>query len=177
MICLRSSRRLPLWSLLGLLLTAFGWAETTQRPLSPADFDGWREFHTPQLSRDGQWLAYSDMPQVDDGHVVARNLATGQEWREPAGARPPPPFPPPVSPNPEDTPPPRQVRIALTSDSAFLVAGTFPTKAEQIEARIKKAKPEDQPKSPLLFLNLATGESRRVLAVKNFQVPARGGAW
>jgi len=177
MICLRFSRRLPLWSLLGLLLTAFGWAETTRRPLSPADFDGWRDFHTPQLSRDGQWLAYSDMPQVDDGHVVARNLGTGKEWRQPAGARPPPPFPPPVSPNPEDTPPPRQVRIKLTSDSTFLVAGTFPTKAEQIEARIKKAKPEDQPKSPLLFLNLATGESRRVQAVKNFQVPARGGAW
>ncbi|MCW5549008.1 MAG: S9 family peptidase [Opitutaceae bacterium] len=177
MTCLCFSRRLPLWSLFCLLLTVSGWAETTRRPLSPADFDGWREFHTPQLSRDGRWLAYSDMPQVEDGHVVARNLATGQEWREPAGARPPPPFPPPVSPNPEDTPPPRQVRINLTSDSTFLVAGLFPTKAEQVEARIKKAKPEDQPKSPLLFLNLATGESRRVLAVKNFQVPARGGAW
>lgn len=177
MSCLRLFSHLPLWSLLALLFTAISAAEPVKRPLSPTDFDGWREFHTPQLSRDGQWLAYSDMPQVDDGHVVARNLSTGQEWREPAGARPPAPFPPPVSPNPEDTPPPRQVRIALTSDGSFLVAGLFPTKAEQVEARIKKAKPEDQPKSPLLLLNLATGERLRVPGVKNFQVPARGGAW
>jgi len=177
MSCFRLFRHFPLWSLLTLLCTAISVAEPVKRPLAPADFDGWREFHTPQLSRDGQWLAYSDMPQVDDGHVIARNLSTGKEWREPAGARPPAPFPPPVSPNPEDTPPPRQVRMALTSDGSFLVAGLFPTKAEQVEARIKKAKTEDQPKSPLLLLNLATGESLRVPAVKNFQVPARGGAW
>lgn len=177
MSCLRLFCHIPLWSLLALLFTALSVAEPVKRPLAPADFDGWREFHTPQLSRDGQWLAYSDMPQVDDGLVVARNLSSGQTWREPAGARPPAPFPPPVSPNPEDTPPPRQVRITLTSDSAFLVAGLFPTKAEQIDARTNKAKPEDQPKSPLLLLQLATGESLRVPAVKNFQVPARGGAW
>ncbi len=163
----------------GLFLLFAGLAVATaeKRPLSPADFDGWRGIETPLVSRDGQWLAYADMPQVDDGHVVARHLRTGQEWREPAGARPPAPFPPPVSPNPEDAPPPRQVRIVLTSDSRFLVAATFPDKAAQIAARTQQTKPEAQPKNSLLLLNLATGVSLVVADVKNFQVPARGGAW
>ncbi len=160
---------------LSLLLAGLAADEPAKRPLTPDDFDSWRSFHTPTLTRDGRWLAYSDMPQVGDGHVVAREIATGREWREPVGARPPAPFPPPRSANP--SPAAREVRIALTSDGAFLIASTFPTHAAQVEARIKKAKPADQPKDGLLLLNLGTGESLRVEDVKSHQVPARGGAW
>ena len=45
------------------------------------------------LSKDGKLLAYAVFPQEGDGELVLRNLATGQEKREPVGALPPPPDP------------------------------------------------------------------------------------
>src|SRR5215216_990347 len=38
-------------------------AQSAPRPLTHADFDSWRSIATPILSHDGQWLAYSLMPQ------------------------------------------------------------------------------------------------------------------
>jgi dipeptidyl aminopeptidase/acylaminoacyl peptidase len=152
-------------------------AEPAKRPLTAQDFDAWRSIATPLLSRDGRWLAYSFMPQSGNGELVVRELATGRERREPVGALPPPPFPPPEQNNPEAPPPTQEVLIKLTSDSAFLVATTFPTKEEQVTARKKKLKPEDAPNAGLLILNLATGDKVRVASVKSMHVPARGGAW
>src|SRR5690606_24182771 len=68
-----------------------------KRPLTWDDLDSWRSFSTPIVSRDGQWLAYGDMPAKGDGVVVARNLSTGQEIRVPVGETPPLPFPQPPS--------------------------------------------------------------------------------
>jgi hypothetical protein len=111
---------------LSLFVSGLVAGEPAKRPLTPQDFDGWRSLDTPVLSRDGRWLAYADMPQVDDGHLVVRELGSGRELREPAGARPPAPFPPPRAANPEDPPPARDLQIRLTSDSRFAVASTFP---------------------------------------------------
>lgn len=172
---LRPRPLLTLFYLWIFLSTQAAFAE--KRPLTPQDYDGWRSLDTPLLSRDGRWLAYGDMPQVDDGHLVVRDLATGREYHEAAGARPPAPFPPPRVANPDEPPPVRDLRITLTSDSLFAVASTFPAKAELVAARKQKKKPEEMPRNGLLLLKLATGEAVRVAAVKNFQVPARGGAW
>ncbi len=159
---------------------ALGAEPTAPRPLAHEDFDAWRSFFTPVLSRDGRWLAYSSMPQDGDGEVIVRELATGREQRLPVGML----LPPPVTsgdeatPNPEAGPPqPRNIRLVFTSDSRFLVSSTHPTKAEIAQARKDKKKPEEGPKNGLLILQLATGETTRVPAVKSFQLPARGGAW
>jgi len=152
-------------------------AGAEKRPLAPSDFDGWRSLDTPIVSRDGSWLAYTDMPQVTDGTLVLRNLITGKELRAAVGARPPAPFPPPRAANPDDPPPSRDIRIVLTGDSRFAVASTFPSRAAMVAARTQKKKPDEMPKNGLVLLNLATGESVRVANVKDFQVPARGGSW
>jgi dipeptidyl aminopeptidase/acylaminoacyl peptidase len=152
-------------------------ADTAKRPLTPADFDGWRSITTPSLSRDGQWLAYAYMPQDGDGEVVVRELATGRERREPVGALPPTPNTSSDETNPTQPPARPQVRLAFTSDSRFLVATTFPTKGEIAAAKKAKKKPEEMPKSGLLIVPLAGGEATRLANVKNMQVPAKGGAW
>ncbi len=154
-------------------LSLFG--QDPKRPLKHSDFDNWRSIATPIVSRDGHWLAYSFMPFDADGDVIVRELATGREQRIPVGALPPPLLTPPdENANPEAPPPPRVVRIAFTSDSRFLVASTYPSKADALAARRAK---KETPKGGLVMLNLATGATARAADVKNFQVPAKGGAW
>jgi len=175
MRCVPHPRRLlaGLIALAGLLS-----AQTAPRPLTHDDYDTWRNIATPQLSRDGRWLAYAWMPQEADGELVVREVATGREHRVPVGALPPPALPSPdENPNPEAPPPVRNIRIAFTSDGAFAVASTYPTKADATAARRAKKKPEEMPKNGLVVVRLANGEVTRTADVKNFQVPAKGGAW
>src|SRR6185503_17498251 len=84
-----------------LLLSAFAFAVAQQpaagkRPLTHADYDTWRTIVSPQISRDGKFVAYAYMAQDADSDIVVRNLASGSEWRAPRGYRPPAP-PPDVS--------------------------------------------------------------------------------
>ncbi|MBC7369878.1 MAG: S9 family peptidase [Undibacterium sp.] len=147
-----------------------------QRPLSLDDFDAWRSLASPNVSRDGRWLAYSFMPQDGDGEVIIRELATGREQRLPVGALPPPPLQPDEA-NPDAPPTPRTIRIVFTADSQHLVASTYPTKAESAAARKAKKKPDEMPKGGLAYVHLANSAVTTVASVKNFQVPAKATAW
>ncbi len=130
------------------------------------------------LSPDGQWLAYSFMPQDADGDLILREVSTGREHRVPVGALPVPVAGPlEEGANPEAPPPPRNIRIAFTGDNRFAVATTHPAKAELSAARKAKKKPDEMPKGGLVMVKLATGEVTRVANVKSFQVPAKGGSW
>src|SRR5215470_7997092 len=60
----------------------------TKRPLNHHDYDGWKSISLQRLSNDGKFLAYGVFPQDGDGEVVIRNLVTGKDQHEPAGARP-----------------------------------------------------------------------------------------
>jgi dipeptidyl aminopeptidase/acylaminoacyl peptidase len=174
MLRLRFGRAFARLCLFGVVGVA---AQTSPRPLTHSDFDAWRNIATPQLSRDGRWLAYSFMPQDADGDLVLREVTTGREHRIPVGTLPPPPLTPPdETANPEAPPPPRNIRIAFTGDSRFAVASTHPSKAEVLTARKAKKKPEDMPKGGLVVVRLDNGAVTRVADVKNFQVPSKGGA-
>ena len=161
-------------SLLSLNVIAEG--QTTKRPLQHSDFDAWRAIATPALSSDGKWLAYSVQPQDGDGEIVVRELASGKERREPVGALPPPATGPNEE-NPDAPPVPRAIRVVFTSDSRFVVATTYPTKAETAAARKAKKKPEEMPKGGLLIIDLARTEATRVANVKSMSIPGKGGAW
>lgn len=152
-------------SLLPLLLCLTTAAQTAKRPLSHKDYDSWRTITTPQLSRDGRWLAYGFMPQDGDGELVIRNLVTNKETRHPAGALPPPPVIPAAEVNPEAEPPRLSLTIRFTSDNQFVVANYFPAKAEA------------NGQSGVTIVKLADSSATRVAGVRDFQVPSKGGAW
>jgi hypothetical protein len=84
MILSRFSLRLPACLMAAALLMA----AQARRPLNHHDYDGWHAIVGQHLSADGKFLAYGVFPQEGDGEVVIRNLVTGKEQREPAGARP-----------------------------------------------------------------------------------------
>src|SRR5262245_54304044 len=148
-----------------------------KRPLLHKDYDGWRTIAGQTLSRDGRVLAYSYMPEDGDGDLVVRDLTTGKERREGVGALPPPPVQTQEEINPEAPPPQRGIRIAITSDARYVVASTYPPKADTEKAKRDKKKPEEMPKGGLLIVDVASGQAARVALVKSFQVPAKGGGW
>jgi dipeptidyl aminopeptidase/acylaminoacyl peptidase len=146
-----------------LAAAAFVGFAQTKRPLNHNDYDSWNSIVGQKLSNNGKFLAYGLFPEEGDGKVVFRNLVTGKEQREPAGARPAP------VPNatPEEGPPPeaRGAVILFSADSRTLVFSTFPAKADSDQAK-KDRKPA--PKDGMAIVELASGSVSRVDRVKRF---------
>ena len=159
-----------------LLLVSPGLAEPpAKRPFAHTDFESFRAITGQTLSRDGRWLAYAYMPLEGDGDLRIRDLSSGRDLAFPAGAL------PAVSmtgseADPERPPPRRNVNPVFTSDNRFVIANTFPARAATLAA--KRAHPAAAlPPEGLVIVDLTTGAATSIEDVKNFQVPARGGAW
>lgn len=145
----------------------------SKRPLTLRDFDGWRNIQNQTLSRDGKFLAYGLFPQEGDGVVVVRNLQSGTEWRQAAGAR---PEPTPADPESDAPPVIPSVTIQFTADSKFVVFSVFPSKAERDKfKKLRAPRPEDTPRNGMVIVDLSSGTAVRVERVKNFEVPDKVG--
>ena len=164
-----------------LLVTSFTYSfgqqpAATKRPLRHQDYDSWHSIQAPQISRDGKFVAYAFMAQDGDSEIVARNLATGAEWRAPRGYHP--PVPPPDDPGANigefQATQARLVRPVFTADNRFVVFSAEPAKADVARAKKEKKKPEDMPKNALGIIDLSSGQVTRVERVKSFQVPEDG---
>ena len=157
--------------------------QSTKRPLTHADYDGWRSIQAQQLSRDGKFVAYALVPEEGDGEVVVRNIATGVEWRHPRGSRPEPNQQQEASGVPEARPARgtgaaqagAAGQLAFTPDGSTLVFTIYPAKAEVDKARKQKRKPEEMPKNGLGIMALAGGKVTVVENVRRFQVPEDSG--
>src|SRR5262245_18710186 len=117
-----TSLRLSAWLLTSALLVSISAAQS-KRPLNHHDYDSWRSITSQKLSNDGKFLAYGLFPQDGDGEVVIRNLVTGKEQREPAGAR---PAAAPAGDGEEAAPVARSISLAFSQDSKTLVFSVFP---------------------------------------------------
>src|SRR6267378_8186641 len=176
--------------MVALLATSFAYALGQQnrpkRALTHQDYDSWHSIQSPQISRDGKFIAYAFMAQDGDSEIVVRNLASGAEWRAPRGYRPPAPPPDDSIPNVAEliAANARLVRPAFTADSRFLLFSIEPTKAEVNKA--KKAgpgtregsgnnpAPKEGLKNALGIMDTSTGQVTRIERVKSFQVPEDG---
>jgi dipeptidyl aminopeptidase/acylaminoacyl peptidase len=150
-----SSRSVVLAVVLILALAASGGhAQGTKKPVGYDAYDGWRSIQGTQLSRDGRWLVYALVPQDGDGELVALDLKTNREFRAPRGKQP-----------------------VVTVDGRFVVFTVAPLKADVDKAKKDKKKPEEQPKSSLGIMDLATGQVTTVDRVKSYKVPEESGAF
>src|SRR5947207_2680968 len=161
--------------LLLALVSASMMASQTKRPLRHTDYDAWRNIVSQKLSPDGSFLAYGLFPQEGDGEVIVRNLKSGAEWREPAGARPEPPRPNQVTLVEEEPPQLPSITVHFTPDHRFVVFSTFPNKAEVDKAKKEKKKPEEMPKGGLVIMDLSSGAATRISQVKSFRVAEKTG--
>ena len=143
-----------------LLLPLFG---QTKRPVTFADYDSWNRITSSTISNDGKWVAYALQPQVGDGYVIAREIASGKEFRATIGTQPPR--------NEDDSEsgeerraPVRGPRVEFSADSRFVIAQTFPPKGR---------KPAGN--GGMAILSLAAGTTAVIEDVKSFSVPEDGG--
>jgi hypothetical protein len=173
-----ANRRVPILTSFALLVLSIATVGAQPpRPLSHKDYDSWRLITGQAISRDGKWVAYAYMSEDADGEVIVRELATGKEYRIPAGNLPQPPVVPPAEVNPEAPPQRPTVKMRFASDAQWLVFTAFPTKAEVDRARKDKKKPDQMPKKSLAIVNLTNGQVERVANVKSFELPEKGEAW
>jgi dipeptidyl aminopeptidase/acylaminoacyl peptidase len=158
------------------LVHVYGQATASKRALTHQDYDSWHSIQSPQISRDGKFVAYAFMGQDSDSEIVVRNLTSGAEWRAPRGYRPPAPPPDDSIPNVAEliAANARLSRPAFTANSRFVVFSIEPTKAELNKAKKEKKKPEDMPKNALGIMDTATGQVTRIEKVRSFQVPEDG---
>jgi dipeptidyl aminopeptidase/acylaminoacyl peptidase len=150
-----------------------------KRPISHKDYDHWHSIQSPQISRDGKYVAYGYMAEDADSEVVVRNVAGGNEWRAARGYHPPlpPPDDPGAAPGEFQANQSRLVRPVFTADSRFLVFTTEPIKADLNKAKKEKKRPDDMPKNGLGIMDLANGQVARIDRVKSFQTPEDAGGF
>lgn len=168
----RSVRLVPLFALTIIVV-----AQTAKRPLHHRDYDSWRSIPAQVLSRDGKFLAYALFPQEGDGQIVVRNLTTGKELKENAGA-----LPPASDNNAEEGPPPevlaaRNIRITFTNDVHYVVTNVFPSKADADKAKKERKRPDEMPQAGIMIVDLMTLTATRVPDVATFQVPESGASF
>ena len=144
-----------------------------KRAITHKDYDNWHSIQSPQISREGKFVAYAYTGQDADGEIVVRNLAGGIEWRAARGYRPPtpPPDDPGAAPGEFQANQGRLIRPVFTADAHFVVFTIEPTKAELNKAKKDKKRPDDMPKNALGIMDVSSGQVARVERVKNFQVP------
>jgi dipeptidyl aminopeptidase/acylaminoacyl peptidase len=143
--------RLSLVVLLGWAFMPAAAAAQQKRPLSYDAYNGWRSIQGTQISRDGTWLVYALVPEEGDGELVARNLQTGREYRQARGRSP-----------------------VISADGRYVVFAIAPPHADVQKAKKEKKKPEDQPKSGMGVMTLASGDVFTADRVKSFKVADEG---
>lgn len=125
---------------------------TPRKAITHDVYDGWKSIQGVKLSDDGGWLAYTLQPQDGDGELVAKNLTTGAELKQPRGRD-----------------------AQFTADSRYVVFTVAPVKAEVDKAKKAKKKPEDQPKSGAGVLDLVSGQAWSTERVKSVRMAKNAG--
>src|SRR5258706_4482772 len=178
---------------LALLVTSFTYAlgQETKRALTHQDYDSWHSIQSPQISRNGKFIAYAFMAQDGDSEIVVRNLASGTKWRAPRVYRPPAPPPDDSIPNVAEliAANARLSRPLFTADSRFVVFSIEPTRAELNKAKKAGSSPivregsgnnpaaKEGLKNALGIMDTSSGQIARIERVKSFQVPEDAGGF
>lgn len=128
-------------------------------PLTHDVYDGWRSIVGAELSRDGEWLLYGDVPQRGDAELVVRHLVDGRERRAPLGW---------LNPGTE----PASLEAEFTADGSHVVFLASPAIADVKAARKDEKNDEEMPKKRLGILRLDDGSLEWVERVQSFALPA-----
>ncbi|MFN8239477.1 MAG: prolyl oligopeptidase family serine peptidase [Bacteroidales bacterium] len=138
------------------ILLAFLTAEVSAQkpPLDHSVYDGWKSLGSSSISEDGKWVVYEINPQQGDSWLYICNVVTGSKDSVFCGSG---------------------ARIA--PDSKYLVYSVKPTYSESRQARKKKLKDDQLPKSKLGISLLNNEKPTIINKVKSFSVAENGSYW
>ncbi|HBE70855.1 MAG TPA: S9 family peptidase [Planctomycetaceae bacterium] len=128
----------------------------TRRPLEHKDYDLWNTLSGYQLSRDGQWVAYSILngSAGAQAELRLRNLKTGGEYAIARGSS-----------------------VQFTFDSQLAIYRVLPD-AELVKQLRKRKRPSSEfPKTELKILNLKDGDVTTLAGIASFRLPEESSNW
>lgn len=151
--------------------TALALAQGGRRPLTPADWDRWRSIVGTTLSADGEWVAYSLVPQVGEGELVVRATHAPTEWRVARGfiGR-----PQVVAGFQESDSTARAAAPAFTRDGRWVVTPVSPTRADYEAARRQQRRMQPKVPDGIAILSTAEGRVTVIPRVRSVRVPRDG---
>lgn len=149
----RRMRRLLIGSTL-LLLASAHVAHAQKKVLDHSVYDGWKSIRGTALTDDGKWLGYIVAPQEGDPVLHFRSTSGEKTYTVDRGNL-----------------------FRFSGDSKFAVITVIPKLDDTKKARRDKVKPEDQPKSALVILNLETGEKFEKEKITNFTMADEDKGW
>ena len=123
-------------------------------PLTHEDYDAWKRIQGQRISPNGEWVAYSAVPQEGDAELIVRSVESGTEYRYPRGTG-----------------------ARFSPDSTYLVFTIVPSEEENKAAKEEETKPDDMPKNALGIMSLAGGDVVEVDRVRSFLVPENAGGY
>lgn len=142
-------KRLHILSFVALLVASLALAQ--KKPLTHADYDGWKSLGAVTLSNDGKWLAFLVNPQEGDNVFEIKATDGSKAYKFDRGTN-----------------------VRFSDDGRFVVATIIPKRADTLKATRDKVKPEDRPKNNLFILNLATGETTTIEKVASYNMARKG---
>ncbi|MFN2317759.1 MAG: prolyl oligopeptidase family serine peptidase [Gemmatimonadales bacterium] len=161
-------------SLVAPVVLALPLAAQGPRPLTQADFDGWKSITGTALSSDGRWVAYTITPQVGDGEMVFRATTGSAEHRHSRGFTGRPQLQPGATAGTGAAFTAAAAQWAPTgSHAAFLV---YPNMDASERARRARTRPADAPKNGLGVFTAATGTVEVIPRVRTFELPSEAGS-
>lgn len=123
-----------------------------KRPLNHDDFDSWESVSIDAISNDGNWSAYSVVPQEGDALLSLRNNKTGKTISIPRGYNP-----------------------KFSADGKWAVTSIKPAYSDTRKAKIEKKKDFDLPQDSLAIIELSNGRVEKIANVINFKIGEKGG--
>ena len=131
-----------------MFLTFVGFAQ--KKPLDHTVYDQWQSVKETVMDPNGQFIAYTVVPQEGDGMLFIRNLNTNVDFKIPRGSQ-----------------------IVFSEDGNYLFGKVKPFYSETRKAKIEKKKADELPKDSLFIYHLQTANLEKIASVKSFQIPSK----
>jgi dipeptidyl aminopeptidase/acylaminoacyl peptidase len=123
-------------------------------PLDHNSYDGWNNLNSQKISENGIWVTYIISPQQGDGWLHIYNVISGKKDSVARGNN-----------------------AVFSPEEKYLVYKVAPSYASIRQAKKKKLKQDQMPKSNLEIRLLPDQETFKIERVKTFEVPEKNSFW